>query len=76
MRHERKFNNLIMEKRVQEGISNNPNNLITNLTNITLSNNEIEILKYGLKHGVATHSRELEMIVIMDDMNKFFNTMQ
>ena len=67
MRHERKFNNLIMEKRIQEGISNNPNELITNLTNVTLSNNKIEILKYGLKHGVVTRPREPEMIVIMED---------
>ena len=68
MRHERKFNNLIMEKRIQEGISNNPNEFITNLTNVTLSNNEIEILQYGVKHGVATRPRESEMIVIVEDI--------
>ena len=67
-KHERKFNYLIMEKHIQEGISSNPNNLITNLTNVTLSNNEIKILKYGLKHGVATCPRESEMIVIMEDI--------
>ena len=66
MRHERKFNNLVMEKRIQEGISNNPKDLITNLTtNVTLSNNEIKILKYGLKHGVATPPRESEMREIL-----------
>ena len=32
-----------MEKQIQEGIHNNPNDLITNLKNVTLSNNEIEI---------------------------------
>ena len=36
----RKFNNLIMEKRIQEGIDNNFKNLITNLTNITLSSSK------------------------------------
>ena len=50
IRHDRKFNNLIMEKRIQEGIHNNSNDLITNVTNVTLSNNEIEILMYGLNH--------------------------
>ena len=45
-RHNKKFNNMIMEKQVQEGIHNNPNDLITNFTNVTLSNNEIKILKY------------------------------
>ena len=44
IRHDKKFNNLIMEKRIQEGINNNPKDLITNLTNVTLSNNEIEIV--------------------------------
>ena len=57
-----------MEKRIQEGIHNNPNDLITNLTNVTLSNNEIEILKYGLKHGLAIRPKESEMIVIMEDI--------
>ena len=65
-----------MEKRIQEGIHNNPNNLIANLTNITLSNNEIKILKYGLKHCLAIRPKESEVIVIMEDMSKFYNTMQ
>ena len=68
IRRTRKFNNLIMEKRIQEGIHNNPNNLITNLTNVTLSNNEVKILKYGLKHGLAIRPKESEMIVIMEDI--------
>ena len=68
IRHGRKLNNLIMEKRIQEGIHNNPNNLITNLTNVTLSNNKIEILKYGLKDSLAIRPKESEMIVIMEDI--------
>ena len=65
VRHDRKFNNFIMEKRIQEGVHNNPNDL-TNLTNVILSNNKIEILKYGLKHDLAIRPKESEMIVIMD----------
>ena len=55
-----------MEKRIQEGVHNNPNDLITNLTNVILSNKKIEILKYGLKHDLAIRPKESEMIVIMD----------
>ena len=57
-----------MEKRIQEGVHNNPNDLITNLTNVILSNNKIEILKYGLKHDLAIRPKESEMIVIMEDI--------
>ena len=53
LRHDKKLANLIIEKRIQDGVHNNPNKVIANLTDITLSNYEIEILKYGLKHGVA-----------------------
>ena len=59
-----------MEKQIQEGIQNNSNDLITNLTNVTLSNNEIEILMYGLNHGLAIRPKESEMIVIMEDINE------
>ena len=68
IRHDRKFDNLIMEKRIQEGIHNNPNDLITNLTNVTLLNNEIEILVYGLNHGLAIRPKESEIIVVMEDI--------
>ena len=68
IRHHRKFNNLIMEKRIQVGIHNNPRNIISNLTNVTLPNNKIEIFKYGLKHGLAIRQNESEMIVIMEDI--------
>ena len=68
IRHKKKFNNLIMEKLIQEAIHNNPKDLITNLTKVTLLNNEIEILKHGLKHGLVIRPEELEMIVIMEDI--------
>ena len=55
--HDKKLANLIIEKRIQDSVHNNPNEVITNLTYITLSNYEIEILKYGLKHGVAIRTK-------------------
>ena len=35
---------------------------------ILVIKNEIQILKYGLKHGVAIRPKESEMIVIMEDI--------
>ena len=54
-----------MEKRIQEGIHNNFKNLITKLTNVTLSSSKI---KYGLKHGLAVRPNKSDMIVIMEDI--------
>ena len=62
-RQNKKLDGLVVEKNVQDGLQNNPNNLISNLTGKTLSDTEIEILKYGLKHGIATRPSEEEMIV-------------
>ena len=42
--------------------------LITNLSGYEFSSKEIEILKLGLRHGVATRLIELEMIVILEDI--------
>ena len=57
-----------MEKNIQDGLKNNPNNLISNVTGKTLSDTEIERLKYGLKHGFATCPSEVEMIVIAENI--------
>ena len=59
---------LIIEKRIQDGIHNNPNEIITNLTDTTLSYYETEILKYGLTHGIAIRPKKSEMIMIMEDI--------
>ena len=59
---------LIVEKKIKDGINQNPNKLITNLTRKQLTDEEIEILKVGLKHGIASRPRESEMIVIAEDI--------
>ena len=51
-RHQKKYDNLLMEKRLLDGIQQNPNKIITNLTYIELSNDEISALELGLEHGV------------------------
>ena len=67
-RHQKKMDALIVEKKIKDGINQNPNELITNLTGRQLTDEEIEILKVGLKHGTASRPRESEMIVIAEDI--------
>ena len=67
-RQNKKLDSLIVEKGIQDGLQNNPKNLFRNLTGKTVSVTEIEILKYGLKHGIATHPSEVEMFVIAENI--------
>ena len=68
-RQNKKLDSLItMEKNMQGGLENNPNNLISNLTGKTSSDTEIEILIYGLKHDIATRTFEAKMIVIAENI--------
>ena len=61
-RHERKFNSLLREHAISTGIKNNPNEIITNLTGDTLTQKEESILRFGLKHNLATRPNESQMI--------------
>jgi hypothetical protein len=54
LRHECKFNALLREHAISTGIKNNPNEIITNLTGDTLTQEEESILRFGLKHNLAT----------------------
>ena len=60
-RHEKKLNALIINKPMHDAINNNPNSIIINLSNVKLNEDEICVLKVGLKHCL------LEMIVVMED---------
>ena len=62
--HNKKLDALIFEKKMKDGLHNNPNDLITNLTGRILLDVEVEILKCGLKHGIATRPSEPEMMII------------
>ena len=53
-RYEQKYNKLLREHSILTSITNNPNNIITNLTGETLSSDEEYVLRFGLKHGLAT----------------------
>ena len=64
LRHQKKHDNLIIEKRLCDCTQRNPNKIITNLTNITLTQDEISVLELGLKHGVLLRLKEPDMITI------------
>ena len=49
---------------MKDGLHNNLNDLITNLTGRILSDVEVEICKCGLKHGIAIQASEPEMVVM------------
>ena len=66
--HSKKLGALIFQKKMKDGLHNNPNDLITNLTKRILSDVEVEILKCGLKHGMATRPREPEIMVIAENI--------
>ena len=67
-RHEKKLDALKINKRIHDDVNNNPNSIITNLSNVELNEDNICVLKVGLKHGLLIRQRESEMIVIMEDV--------
>ena len=64
----KKLDGLILKKTIQNGLQNNSKFLISNLIGKTLSDTEIEVLKYVLKHGFATRLSEVGMIVIAENI--------
>ena len=47
-RHQKKYDNLLTEKRLQDSIQQNPSKIMTNLTNINVSNDKISVSELGL----------------------------
>ena len=60
--HERKFQSLLKEHSITTGIKNNPNEIITNLSVDILTSEQESILRFGLKHGLATRPNESDVI--------------
>ena len=58
---------MIIEKRFCDCTQRNPNKIITNLSNITFTQDEISVLELGLKHGVLLRPKEPEMIAIAEN---------
>ena len=67
-RHEKKLDSLIINKHINEGIHQNPNRIITTFSDIALNDNEVSVLKLGLKHDILIRPKEKEMTVIMEDI--------
>ena len=67
-RHEGKLDKPFVETGINDGISVNPNEVINNLSGRPLSDSEVEVLKLGLKHGIALRPREDDMIVIAESI--------
>jgi hypothetical protein len=67
-RHNKKMDNLLALKNAIDGLQENPNNVILNLTGHNLSDEQIDVLKLGLRHGFATRPNELEMLSVAEDI--------
>ena len=62
-RKDSKLTRLISHKREEEGIEENPNLTVTNLTDMPLNDEETKVLKLGLKYGIALRPRESDLVV-------------
>ena len=60
--HKKKLDNLFGKKQQEDGLDINPNNIIWSLTWRTISNEEYEVLRYGLYHGIATHPNTSDIL--------------
>ena len=71
---EKKFNNLYMNKQKEEGVKENPNNTIWNLTTRVLSIEKYQVLRYGLNHGLTTYQKQNNILTsvesVWDQINK------
>ena len=67
-RLDKKLDALILDKQLKDGIKPNPNPLISNLTGLTLTAEETEVLMLGLKHGLAIRPKETEIIAIVESI--------
>ena len=46
----------------------NPSNLITNLAGVELTPEEIDVLKLGIRYGIASRPSEEEMVCVMEEV--------
>ena len=59
----KKVNNLYIKKQNEEGVKENPSNIIWNLTIRVLSNEEYQVLPYSLNHVLLTKSKALSSLL-------------
>ena len=68
-RPQKKLHHLVTNKRINDGIRKNPNQIITNWSDSELNDDEIVVLKLSLKHRTFIRPRENEMIAVMEDID-------
>ena len=66
-RYQKKLSVLIELKRASYGITD-PNETIVSLTKHSLSSDELEVLKFGLRYGLATRPNQLEIMAVAEDV--------
>ena len=62
-----KFNKIVEADRIAKGIHPNPTEY-DNIYLTVLSNDEYEMLRYGLKHDVATKPKENYVFAVAEDI--------
>ena len=62
-RHQKKHDALVVNRRITDGMKKN---LITKLTRFELTDDEVKVLNFGLKHGVLSRPKESEMVATME----------
>ena len=67
-RHKKKLARLIELKRTSDGIADNPNETIVNLTGETLTIEQIGVLKLGLRYGLATRPNQFEIMSVAENV--------
>ena len=67
-----KFNKIVQVHGIAKGIHPNPNITIANLPNRVLRNGRYKVVRYGLKHGIATKPKENDVFAedIFDQINR------
>ena len=66
--HAKKLEALLHMKTQADKLESNPNEVIVNISGQELTHEQIEILKLGLRHGLATRPNSLEMMAVSEDL--------
>ena len=59
---------MLQEKNSEDGLTENPNNIITNLSSHTLTEEEFEALRYDLKFGLTARPCESNILAYTEDI--------
>ena len=67
-KHQKKHDAIIVNKTIRDGIKKNHNSIITNLTDMELTEIEVSVLEYGLKHGLLRRPNKSEIVAIVENI--------